>query len=120
MACKTCAVKELCTKAKYGRVIERSEYTLNHQRNKAAIEKNPELYRQRQAIVEHPFGTMKRSWGYDHILTKKGMSRASADVGLIFIAYYLRILISLTGINELKKRLSLLPEMCCYYESSGA
>lgn len=65
-ACKTCAVKELCTKAiTNGRVIERSEYTLNLERNKAAIENNPKLYKQRQAIVEHPFGTIKRSWGYD-------------------------------------------------------
>lgn len=105
-ACKTCAVRDLCTKATInGRVIERSEYTLNLERNKAAIENNPKLYKQRQAIVEHPFGTIKRSWGYDHVMTKKGMNRASADVGFIFIAYNLRRVISLVGIKELKKRL---------------
>lgn len=105
-ACKTCAVRDLCTKAAInGRVIERSEYIPNLERNKEAIENNPKLYKQRQAIVEHPFGTMKRSWGYDHIITKKGMKRASADVGFIFIAYNLRRMISLTGIKELKKRL---------------
>lgn len=108
-ACKTCAVKDLCTKAIInGRVIERSEYTLNLERNKAAIENNPRLYKQRQAIVEHPFGTMKRSWGYDHVMTKKGMKRASADVGFIFIAYNLKRIISLIGLNELTERLKAL------------
>jgi transposase len=105
-ACKTCAVRDLCTKAAInGRVIERSEYTLNLERNKEAIENNPKLYKQRQAIVEHPFGTMKRSWGFNHIMTKKGIKRASADVGFIFIAYNLRRMISIIGIKELKKRL---------------
>ena len=105
-ACKTCAVKQLCTKATInGRVIERSEYVPNLERNKAAIENNLTLYKRRQAIVEHPFGTMKRNWGYDHVMTKKGMERASADVGFIFIAYNLRRIISLTGMKELKKRL---------------
>jgi len=41
--------------------------------------------RQRQAIVEHPFGTIKRQWGFDHIMTKKTIKRASADIGLVFV-----------------------------------
>ena len=43
-----------------------------------------------RAIVEHPFGTIKRQWGFDHILTKRGKLRASSDVGFIFIAYNLK------------------------------
>jgi hypothetical protein len=38
------------------------------------------------SIIEHPYGTIKRQWGFDHIITKKGLKRASADAGLIFIA----------------------------------
>ena len=38
-----------------------------------------ELYRQRQQIVKHPYGTLKRQWGFDHVLTKKTQKRASAD-----------------------------------------
>jgi hypothetical protein len=33
---------------------------------------------------------MKRQWGFDHITTKKTKQRASADIGLIFIAYNLK------------------------------
>jgi hypothetical protein len=63
------------------------------------------LYKQRQAIVEHPFGTIKRQWGFDHVMTKKSMKRASADVGLVFIAYNLKRIMNLIGIKELIKML---------------
>jgi len=36
--------------------------------------------------VEHPYGTIKRQWGFSYVLTKKGICRAGSDVGLMFIA----------------------------------
>ena len=59
-ACKTCPVKDQCTKAKYGKGIQRSEYQEYINKNKERIEQNKEYYRRRQAIVEHPYGTIKR------------------------------------------------------------
>jgi len=47
--------------------------------------------------VEHPYGTIKRQWGFDHIMTKQFIERAAADVGLIFTAYNLRRLFNLLG-----------------------
>jgi DNA replication protein DnaC len=29
--------------------------------------------------VEHPYGTIKRQWGYSYILTRKGINRASLE-----------------------------------------
>ncbi len=58
--CKNCPVKDLCTKAKYQRIIERHEFAEALEKNKENITQNPEIYAQRQSIVEHPFGTMKR------------------------------------------------------------
>lgn len=99
--CKNCAVKDLCTKAKYQKIIERHEFAEALEINKNNIAKNPEIYAQRQALVEHPFGTMKRQWGFDHIMTKKTMKRASADVGLIFIAYNLKRIMNIITIEKL-------------------
>ncbi|HIP49344.1 MAG TPA: IS1182 family transposase [Lutibacter sp.] len=99
--CKQCPVKDLCTKAKYQKIIERHEFAEAIEINKQNIAKNPKIYAQRQSIVEHPFGTMKRGWGFDYITTKKSIKRASADVGFIFIAYNLRRLINLLGITVL-------------------
>jgi len=104
-ACQTCKVKSACTLAKNGKIIQRSEYQTAVERNKENILANPELYKQRQALVEHPFGTMKRQWGFDHIMTKKTKARASADVGFIFIAYNLRRIINIIGKNQLMEYL---------------
>jgi len=38
---------------------------------------------------------MKRQWGLDHILTKKGIAAASADFGLIALAYNLKRIMNL-------------------------
>ncbi|NOQ91247.1 MAG: IS1182 family transposase [Flavobacteriaceae bacterium] len=99
--CKNCPVKNLCTKAKYQKIIERHQYAEALEINKQNIANNPEIYDQRQAIVEHPFGTMKRQWGFDYIITKKSMKRASADVGLIFIAYNLKRIMNIIALDKL-------------------
>ena len=69
------------------------------------FEQNPEIYKQRQAIVDYPFGTIKLQWGFSYILSKNGKERASADVGFMFIVYNLRRIINIIGISELKKYL---------------
>lgn len=99
--CKNCPVKSLCTKAKYQKIIERHEFAEALEINNQNISKNPEIYAQRQSIVEHPFGTMKRQWGFDYIMTKKTRQRASADVGFMFIAYNLTRIINIIGIERL-------------------
>lgn len=100
--CKQCPVKDLCTKAKYGKGIQRSEYQEYIQQNKERILNNKSYYRKRQAIVEHPYGTIKRQWGFNYILTKKHKQRASADVGLMFLAYNLRRIFNILDRNTIK------------------
>jgi hypothetical protein len=73
--------------------------------NKKRIQQNMEIYRKRQAIVEHPFGIIKRQWDFYYIMTKKSMKHASADVGLIFTAYNLRRIFNIIDQKKLKKYL---------------
>lgn len=98
-ACKNCLVRSLCTTAKNGKLIERNTYSPVFERNRQNIAASPGLYKRRQAIVEHPFGTLKRQWGYSYVLTKKGMERASADVGLMLVAYNLRRIVNIVGLE---------------------
>ena len=100
--CITCPVFGLCTKNKRGRLIERSQYQENIDNNATRIERNKKLYKNRQAIVEHPFGIIKRQWGFDHIMTKQTKNRASADVGFIFCAYNLRRIFNLVDKKALQ------------------
>jgi hypothetical protein len=103
--CLRCPVKDQCSKAKYGKAVQRSEYQQYINKNKERITQNKNCYRKRQAIVEHPYGTIKRQWGFSYIMTKKNIERAKADVGFIFIAYNLRRIINIIGQNSLQKYL---------------
>lgn len=101
-ACMGCPVKDRCTTSKEGRLIERNENIESTQRNKKANEQNRELYKRRQEIVEHPFGTIKWQWGFDYTLMKE-KKKVDGDVGLIFIAYLftrLKTILGLKGLME--------------------
>ena len=50
------------------------------------IKQNPHYYKRRQAIVEHPFGTIKRHWGYTHTLLK-GLPKVNGEMNLIMFCY---------------------------------
>lgn len=104
-ACKTCPAKPECSKAICGKAIQRSEYQELVDNNKKRITQNKELYRKRQQIVEHPYGTIKRQWGFSYILTKKSIERASADVGFIMTAYNFRRIINIIGLKKLEEYL---------------
>ncbi len=86
-----------------GRLIERSEYQGSVEQNKRNIERNPTTYKKRQAILEHTYGTIKRQWGFSYICTKRGLKRASADVGLMFTALNLRRLLNIVEKKVLKQ-----------------
>ena len=99
-ACTDCLLKGKCTTSAKGRLVERNENIEATQRNKKAIEQNRELYKRRQEIVEHPFGTMKRQWGFDYTLMK-GKKKVDGEVGLIFIAYLFTRLLTILGPERL-------------------
>lgn len=107
-ACLTCEFFSRCTKNKKGRLIERSKHMNFIDANKKRLEKQLKLYRKRQAIVEHPFGTIKRQWDFYYIMTKKSIKHATADVGMIFTAYNLRRILNIIDKNTLKEYLKVL------------
>ncbi|MBK7911789.1 hypothetical protein [Candidatus Pollutiaquabacter sp.] len=53
-----------------GRLIERSQHAGAVERNNRRVRENTSTYSLRQQIIEHIFGTIKRQWGFDHILMK--------------------------------------------------
>jgi len=107
-ACKSCQARSECTRSKTARLIQRSEFAEYYEANRINTLEKEHLYRRRQAIVEHPYGTIKRQWGFSYILTKKGMDRASSDVGFMFIAYNLRRIGNILTKNQLKEYLRIL------------
>ena len=84
-ACKTCALKNQCTKLPK-RIVQRSEYQDAVDINDNNIKQNPQYYKRRQAICEHPFGSIKRHWGYTHTLLK-GLQKVNGEMNLIMFCY---------------------------------
>ena len=103
-ACKTCPVKDLCTSRKGGRELDRSQYATaveeNHQRYKA----NPQLYRKRQEINEHIFGTIKRKWGYNYT-DLIGLEKVNGEHSLIMLVYNIKRSINILGVPDLIAKL---------------
>lgn len=103
-ACDDCILREQCTTNKHGRLIERTEYQEYVTRNNERVNQNPEYYRQRQQIIEHQFGTLKRHWHFDYTLTR-GKERVMGETYLIFTCYNLRRLMSIFGFEALMSKL---------------
>ena len=102
--CKTCELQPQCTKSKNnGRNIDRSEFAADVELNNKRVKENPAYYKQRQQLAEHPWGTLKRQRGFDHVLTR-GKKNVLSEVSLVFIGYNLSRLFTITdGINGLRK-----------------
>jgi hypothetical protein len=107
-ACLNCELFKKCTKNDKGRLLERSQHADLIYENKVRMDNNYEIYRRRQAIVEHPYGIIKRQWDFYYIMTKKTIKRASADVGFIFTAFNLRRIFNLIDPDLLKQYLKVL------------
>ena len=110
-ACRKCPLRSQCTRSQKERLIHRSEYADYYEANRVNVKEKEQLYKRRQAIVEHPYGTIKRQWGINYILTKKGIARASSDVGLMFIAYNLRRIDYILTLEVLKEYLKAVASM---------
>jgi len=106
--CKKCPARSQCTRSKNGRLLSRSTFAEHYEKNRESYQEKEHLYKRRQAIVEHPFGTIKRQWGFSYILTKKGIKRASADVGLMLIAYNFRRIGNILTSDRLREYLRIL------------
>jgi transposase len=104
--CSKCVNRNKCTSSArgQGRIIQRSIYQEAVEVNNYRVISEKEKYRRRQEMVEHPFGVVKRQWGYDHVLLK-GLDKVEAESNLIFLCYNLKRVINILGINVLIKRL---------------
>ncbi len=104
-ACASCGVKSLCTaQTKRGRFIERSEFAQAAETNAKNYKSNWKLYRQRQEINEHIFGTIKRKWGYNHT-NLIGLEKVNGEMSLIMLVYNIKRTINILGLEDLLAKL---------------
>jgi hypothetical protein len=96
-ACKNCRIRADCSKSKY-RVICRHKYAESAARNDSDFVANPNIYKLRQLLSEHPFGTVKRTMGIRQFQTR-GLRNVNAEAALIFLCYNLKRLWTIQANN---------------------
>jgi len=103
--CKSCLLRDKClpTKTPYKRVFrwEYEEIIENHSKQ-MQTEEAKTIIKKRGSIVEHPFGTIKRTLGWDHFLVR-GKDKVSGENALIMFTYNFKRLLNLIGIKLFQK-----------------
>ena len=102
--CRECPVKQLCTSRVAGRDIDRSQYADAVEENNKRYHANAQLYRKRQEINEHIFGTIKRQWGYNHT-NLTGLEKVNGEHSLIMLVYNIKRSINILGVADLIAKL---------------
>jgi hypothetical protein len=96
-ACGRCPRRPECTRSRHRQILR-----LPYQDILDAVDertrKNRALYRKRQEIVEHPFGTVKAVWGYKQFLCC-GKVKVAAETALAYLAYNIRRAVNIFGAN---------------------
>jgi len=103
-ACQSCQHKDRCTTSKRGRKIYRSKDQDFLDQVDLKTREDMEKYKQRQMIVEHPFGTIKRVWDAGYYLTR-GIESVTAETALTYLAYNFKRAVNILGAVEMLKRL---------------
>jgi len=99
-ACRDCPFKEQCTRNKRGRRITRwvDEHILEAMAQR--VQERPDIMKERQAIVEHPFGTMKRAMQQGCFLLR-GLVKVAAEMSLTVLAYNIKRVITILGVEKM-------------------
>ena len=82
----------------FNHTLDRKDYTTK--KVVLRIKKDIHKAKERMCLSEHPFGTVKWHHGA-HYLLCKGKEKATAELGLSFLAYNLKRAINMVGIEKL-------------------
>ncbi len=102
-ACSTCVHRESCTTGTHRRVSISHDQGIYDETDKRLSE-NKELYKKRQMIVEHPFGTIKHFMNGGYFVLR-GMRMVRGEVALLFLGYNLKRAINILGFEGMMRRI---------------
>ena len=104
-ACSNCEYRDICVRGERGfRAVTRGRYATIYEETDKRTRENMDIYRRRQQIVEHPFGTVKHTMhGYYFLLRTRRKVRT--EVALLFLGYNLKRVYNVLGFSEIMARL---------------
>jgi transposase len=98
--CKACALKSRCTRNKQNRTITREANEHLMEAMALRMQQQPDKFKLRKTLAEHPFGTIKRGFGYTHFLLK-GLAKVQCEWSLTTLAYNLKRVLNLVSFQKL-------------------
>lgn len=99
-ACKRCTLRKQCTRNQRGRTITREQDEALMEAMAQRVKANPQIMKLRKQLCEHPFGTLKRFFGYTHFLLK-GLLKVRAEWSLMTLVYNLKRVLNLVSFDKL-------------------
>lgn len=100
-ACEHCPVKSGCTTGDFRRISRwQSEELVEHMQER--LETEPGRMKTRRQTAEHPFGTIKSWMGCTHFQMRR-LVNVSTEMSLHVLAYNLRRVINIMGVESLLK-----------------
>ena len=103
--CKDCALKPQCTRNQANRTITREDNEALMEAMAGRMKAQPEKFKLRKTLAEHPFGTIKRWLGYTHFLLK-GLAKVRCEWSLTTLAYNLKRVLNLVSFAKLMAAVS--------------
>jgi transposase len=98
-ACKGCHVKDQCTTHQHRTVIRKENDQFAEEVDRRTKE-NMELYKKRKQLAEHPFGTIKRNFGFTYFLTRRTENVRTESL-MHFLVYNMKRVINTVGVEKL-------------------
>jgi transposase len=98
--CAGCALKPQCTRNKGNRRITREANEDLMEAMAARMRAQPGKFKLRKTLAEHPFGTIKRWFGYTHFLLK-GLEKVRTEWSLTTLVYNLKRVLNLVSFEKL-------------------
>jgi transposase len=103
-SCESCALKKQCTSGEGSRVIKRHIHEGVMEAMATRVKGNREKLRLRAGLVEHPWGTMKRTCDQGYFLLR-GNEKVGAEMRLSGLIYNMKRAFSIVGVPKLIKAL---------------
>ncbi|MEG1241071.1 MAG: IS1182 family transposase [Oscillospiraceae bacterium] len=104
-ACANCPQRDHCAKGQRPyRTVTRSQYSEIYAEADRTFAENLAIYKRRQQMVEHPFGTVKHAMGGGYFLLRT-RRKVRSEIALLFLGYNLKRAVKVLGFQGIMARL---------------
>ena len=100
--CNACPLRQQClTDKAQNKQLLRWEHQEVVEEHDGRMKQNPQKMRQRGALVEHPFGTLKHRAGINHFLMR-GIEKCGGEFSLMVLGYNFTRMVNIFGVNFIR------------------